>query len=99
MLGLWEASGLNAWPMGGLHNMNENLKTDLMVTKIIEEMGRATREYGAFRSTHEGYAVIKEELEELWEEIKKNNAVNVNAEALQLAAMTLKFLVDFGFDN
>jgi len=79
--------------------MNESLKTDLVIAKVIEEMERATQEHGTFHSTHEGYAVMKEELEELWEEIKKNDGARINEEALQLAAMALRFLVDFGFDT
>ena len=48
-----------------------------------------------FKSTHEGYAVIKEELEELWEAVKKDDYLNCVEEAEQIGAMALKFLLSF----
>ena len=49
-----------------------------------------------FHSPHEGYAVIKEELDELWDEIKsgRNDRGILQSEVRQVAAMALRFLVD-----
>lgn len=45
---------------------------------------------------HEGYAVILEELDELWEECKQKrpDPSRMRAEAIQVAAMALRFAVD-----
>ena len=45
-----------------------------------------------FNTTHEGYAVLKEELEELWEDIKKDKWDNIYEEASQVAAMAIKLM-------
>ena len=45
-----------------------------------------------FNTAHEGYAVIKEELEEMWEGIKADDWENVEEEALQIGAMAMKLL-------
>lgn len=51
-----------------------------------------------FNSPHEGYAVILEEIDELWEEVRKNRSKRdlhlMRAEALQVAAMALRFVTD-----
>ena len=63
-----------------------------------EELSRATLKNGTFNSYHEGYAVILEELDELWEEVRKNprnrSVSRMRDEAVQVAAMALRFLVD-----
>ncbi len=49
-----------------------------------------------FASGHEGYAVIREEMDELWDEIKAKD-VNLAAqrqEAVQVAAMVVRFIVE-----
>ena len=65
---------------------------------IIEEYERASTRFGQFNSAHEGYSVILEELDELWEEVKKNgdkrNMETMRKEAMQVAAMALRFMVD-----
>ena len=68
---------------------------DKLLNEVKEEMNRGVQMYGDFNSYHEGYAVIKEELDELWEEIKKRNPskYNLKEEAIQLTAMGLKFLL------
>ena len=45
---------------------------------------------------HEGYAVILEELDELWDEVKANRGTGGQAarEALQVAAMALRYILD-----
>jgi NTP pyrophosphatase (non-canonical NTP hydrolase) len=65
---------------------------------IFAEYRRATDNYGKFSSAHEGYAVLLEEVDELWDEVKKNpksrDPHKMAAEARQVAAMALRFLVD-----
>jgi len=47
-----------------------------------------------FHSMHEGYAVIKEELDELWEAVRNSDKANAEEEAIQVAAMCIHFLTD-----
>ena len=66
---------------------------------IIGEAKRAIELHPPFHSPHEGYAIIKEELDELWDEVKKCKSIedrpeNLKMEAVQLGAMVLRFLVD-----
>ena len=63
------------------------------------ELTRAQSKFPPFNSGHEGYAVILEELDELWREIRSNQATpgrdeRMRKEAVQVAAMALRFLVD-----
>lgn len=66
------------------------------VKEIYDECRRAQEIHGPMKSAHEGKAVIEEELDELWEEIKKKNPdmAKIKKEAVQLGAMVLRFLVD-----
>lgn len=74
------------------------MDTPTAVEKVVRELDRACRTHHTFNSSHEGYAVIKEEFEELWDEIKNNKQEDTKArqtkEAIQVAAMALRFLVD-----
>jgi hypothetical protein len=61
-----------------------------------EEALRACREWERFNSAHEGYAVLLEELDELWAECKKRvpNKVMMGKEAIQVAAMAIRFAAE-----
>lgn len=65
---------------------------------VKEEVLRSTNKHRLFASTHEAYAVMLEELEELWTEIKANQFDNAKREATQLAAMAVKFLLLEGLE-
>lgn len=65
---------------------------------VSAETARARKLYPKFNSAHEGYAVLLEEVEELWAEIRlnpaKRSAARTKKEATQVAAMALRFLID-----
>lgn len=77
---------------------NESLgfQAFLAINEVSAELARAVRKFGAFHSGHEGYAVILEELDELWDEVKakQQNVAMMRAEAAQVAAMALRFMID-----
>jgi phage terminase small subunit len=65
---------------------------------VDQELARAMERYPRMNSAHEAYAVILEELEELWQEIKVKQARHDHAamrrEAVQIAAMVTRFVID-----
>ncbi len=63
------------------------------------EVNRATKKYEQFQSAHEGYAILLEEVDELWDavKLKQKSSERINElrkEAIQVAAMALRFLTD-----
>lgn len=70
---------------------------DKLLAEVKEELIKATSKFGPMASAHEGYAVIKEELDELWEEVKSKGIYrveNMHDEAKQIAAMAVRFMMD-----
>lgn len=69
--------------------------------EISEEIMHARSYHGPMRGAHEGYAVILEELDELWEEVraKKFSKGKARAEARQVAAMALAFMAEVCGDD
>lgn len=76
------------------------LKAVLMAaaSAAVEEAHGAARKWPPFNSAHEGYAVLAEEVDELWDHVKTNqkrrDLAAMRAEAIQVAAMALRFVVD-----
>lgn len=70
-------------------------KLQLLINDVVAELDRAVGLYGEFNSAHEGYAVILEELDELKEEVWLKQSLRskdrMRAEAIQIAAMAIKF--------
>lgn len=71
--------------------------TDI-IGEVTREFSRATELNGTFNSAHEGYAVILEELDELWQEVKLKERLRskekMRIEAIQVAAMAVRFVHD-----
>ena len=65
---------------------------------IQEEYKTASSKYPPFNSTHEGYAVIQEEVDELWDLVKANKGIKGNQEfkkeCIQIASMAIRFIND-----
>lgn len=58
----------------------------------------AARKWPAFNSAHEGFAVLCEEVDELkahvWTNQTKRDLAKMRAEAIQVAAMAIRFAAD-----
>ena len=72
-----------------------------IIYSVQSELDSARKKFKKFNSTHEGYAVIKEELDELWKEVKrkKKNKKKMEREALQVSAMAIRFILDLLIDK
>lgn len=64
---------------------------------VMNELSRA-QVWPAMNSAHEGYSVLAEEVDELWDHIKvkqgNRNIPEMTYEAVQVAAMALRFIID-----
>jgi hypothetical protein len=67
-----------------------------IIREVVAELNRASARFGNFGNGHEGYAVILEELDELWAEVKDKNSYPEiwDGEAKQVAAMAIRFMRD-----
>ena len=63
---------------------------------VLVELGSARENYAPMTSAHEAYAVILEELDEFWEEVRKKhgNSADMQKELIQVAAMAFRALGD-----
>ncbi len=68
------------------------------VVKVLQELDRAQELHRPLASHHEAYAVIREELEEYWDEVKlkahERSHEAMVEELVQIAAMALRALID-----
>lgn len=69
------------------------------ISDVTAEYVRASEKFGPFASAHEGFAVLMEEVDELWDEVKANRGYDRSAEeeAVQVAAMAIRYLVDVSY--
>ena len=69
-------------------------RLDRVLKDVREELISAVQYHSSFHSRHEGYSVILEELDELWTDIKANNHGPDRREAIQVAAMAIRYVLD-----
>ncbi len=65
---------------------------------VLRELKTAMQNFSPFNSAHEGYAVLLEEVDELWDHVKinqkKRDIQAMKKEAIQIAAMALRFATE-----
>ncbi len=84
-------------PIDKLDRMMDQYERAIVLVR--EELRRARRKFGPMRGPHEGYAVLLEEVDELWDEVKSNNRFLACKEAIRVAAMAISFIVDCSNDG
>lgn len=72
------------------------MKREEILKEIEREFYKASVVHPSMNSYHEGWATIREEVDELWDEIKKKNPnrARLYNEAVQIGAMALRFILD-----
>lgn len=76
----------------------ENLdRLSAIMKDIAQEVVVNCTSFPLYRNGHEGHSIIREEFEEFWDEIKKDDGEKAIAEAKQLAATVVKFIYSFGY--
>jgi hypothetical protein len=68
-------------------------------TAVKHELEAAVNAFPPFNSEHEAFAILKEEVDELWEAVRMKQSdpariEAIRAEAIQVAAMALRLLVE-----
>jgi len=75
-----------------------SISEQIVLSEIAKEYQRADMKFEAFHSAHEGFAVLLEEVNELWDEIKLRKEARrpgaMRREAIQVAAMALRFILE-----
>lgn len=68
---------------------------DRIADTVQVELLRALQKHPEpFNSAHEGYAVLLEEVEELWEAVKKDDKVQARRECAAVAAMAYRYMME-----
>lgn len=81
------------------HNRKQHAKAvDKIIRAVEKEVEFVTTNWPPFNSAHEGFAVLLEEVEELkahvWVNQKKRDLKAMRKEALQVAAMGIRFALN-----
>lgn len=78
--------------------MSRDTDLEFVLVEVKNELKRAQRDYAQFNTAHEGYAILLEELDELWDIVKKKQMSRdysaMGNEAKQIAAMAIRFYLD-----
>ena len=81
--------GYTIWPDGDLGDET---------ARVYREASEAMYNWPPFNSAHEAFAVLQEEVDELWDHVrtnqKKRDLVAMKKECHQIAAMALRFAVE-----
>lgn len=69
---------------------------DFVINVIRHELKFAQKTFPPFNSMHEGYAIVQEELDEAWTNIKATDPAKSTMEMIQVATTALRFILDVG---
>jgi len=59
---------------------------------LVAEADRGERVHGPHPTMHHSAAVLREEFDELWDEVKRDDLERAKFEAVQVGAMAIRFL-------
>ena len=89
-------------PTKGLQHIYDEARCEGIGLAVVQELKRASRLHRPMASPHEAYAILQEEAEEFWDEIRTCKHWRTDAEArdrmrkeaTQIAAMAMRFILD-----
>ncbi len=83
--------------------MSYQILTDPFLQDLDAELTRAEHNHASFHSVHEAYAVLLEEVDEFWEEVRKKrkerDPAKMREELVQIAAVAWRAVRNLGMEN
>ncbi len=74
-----------------------------VLAAVVVELQQAQAKFPPFNTAHEGYAMLFEEVDELWQHVKVKQGLRLThemrREAIQVAAMALRFALEVCTDE
>lgn len=94
-----EDAGIDSTP----EEKEQDYRVGIAAADVMDELMAALESYPAFNSAHEGFGILKEEVDELWDEVKvkqgNRDIEKMRKEAVQVAAMAIRFIADVCHDE
>ena len=87
----WDTVNPGEWI---IEKLKDKLHPEGVLDEILAEYRKAREKHKPMINHHEAKAVIEEEFDEMWDEIKVDNHPRARKEAVQLAAMVLAYIVE-----
>lgn len=77
-------------------NLPPKLSVEDVFGQIQIELEKVKKKHKPFNSPHEGWAIMLEEVDELWEHVRANTGRGVEAkkEAIQIAVAAIRYITD-----
>jgi hypothetical protein len=79
---------------GAMSKRHDPEVANMIAEQVMREFHRATLLHDTQASMHEGYAILLEELDEAWYEVKHGEPSKALDEMTQVAAMAVRFIHD-----
>lgn len=75
------------------------LSTEEITTLLENELYEAEKKHSPFNSAHEGFSIIKEEVDSLWDEVRHDptqdrSFAKMRVYAIKIGAMAIRFIKD-----
>ncbi len=75
----------------------DRVKLERIIAIVTDEIHRSNEKHRLkWYSPHEGYGVLIEEVAEAFDEIRRDDNAAASKEMIQVAAMAIKFVYNFG---
>jgi hypothetical protein len=71
----------------------KDMEIQSVIKSVLSQVSHADERYGPFKSSHEGFGVLAEEVVELLDSIRENDIVGIKIEAIQVSATALRIAV------
>lgn len=68
--------------------------TESAIKALLSQLTRDFRDYAPISSQHEGFALLKERLDQLWQFVQRREREEAMHEALLLAAVAMRFVIE-----
>jgi len=71
----------------------EEVTQEQAIARVVKRLTEVNKVKPLFHSQHEGYAIMLEEIDELWKDVKDNKPLQAKNEAIDVAVTAIRFIM------